>query len=42
MAAIPDQPGSPGAAGGHARWVRLSHWIVTASVLVLVSRDSRS
>ena len=28
----------PGARGveGHARWVRISHWIVTASVLVLV------
>jgi thiosulfate reductase cytochrome b subunit len=36
MAAIPDQPGSPGGADGHARWVRVSHWIVTASVLVLV------
>ena len=36
MAAIPDQPGSPGGAEGHARWVRVSHWIVTASVLVLV------
>ena len=23
------------AAGGHARWVRVSHWIVTASVLTL-------
>ena len=36
MAAIPDQPGPPGGAEGHARWVRVSHWIVTASVLVLV------
>jgi len=30
-----DQPGSPGGEG-HARWVRLSHWIVTLSVLTLV------
>jgi len=36
MAAIPDQPGPSGGAEGHARWVRVSHWIVTASVLVLV------
>jgi thiosulfate reductase cytochrome b subunit len=26
----------PGGAEGHARWVRVSHWIVTLSVLVLV------
>ena len=30
----PDQPASP-AAQGHARWVRLSHWIITLSVLTL-------
>ena len=32
--AEPDQPGR-GDASTHARWVRLSHWIVTASVLAL-------
>lgn len=30
----PDQPGSSGGEG-HARWVRLSHWILTLSVLTL-------
>jgi thiosulfate reductase cytochrome b subunit len=34
MAEVPDQPGSP-AGRGHARWVRLSHWIITLSVLTL-------
>jgi thiosulfate reductase cytochrome b subunit len=29
-----DQPGSP-RGKGHARWVRLSHWIITLSVLTL-------
>jgi len=33
MAEGPDQPGSPGE--GHARWVRVSHWIITLSVLAL-------
>lgn len=36
MAESPDQPGPPGGAEGHAGWVRVSHWIVTLSVLVLV------
>ena len=35
MAEGPDKPGSPGGEG-HARWVRLSHWIITLSVLTLV------
>jgi thiosulfate reductase cytochrome b subunit len=34
MADSPDQPGSS-SGQGHARWVRLSHWIVTLSVLTL-------
>jgi thiosulfate reductase cytochrome b subunit len=34
MAGIPDRPGSPGGEA-HARWVRLSHWIITLSVLTL-------
>jgi Ni,Fe-hydrogenase I cytochrome b subunit len=36
MAESPDQSGPPGGAEGHARWVRVSHWIVTLSVLILV------
>lgn len=34
MAEGPDQPGSRGGEG-HARWVRVSHWIITLSVLTL-------
>jgi thiosulfate reductase cytochrome b subunit len=34
MAESPDQPGSPGGEA-HARWVRVSHWIITLSVLAL-------
>jgi len=34
MADGPDQPGAS-RGEGHARWVRLSHWIVTLSVLAL-------
>ena len=34
MAEGPDQPG-PSGGEGHARWVRLSHWIITLSVLAL-------
>jgi len=34
MAEGPDQAGSPGGEG-HARWVRLSHGIITLSVLIL-------
>ena len=36
MAEGPNQPGPPGGPEGHARWVRISHWIVTLSVLTLV------
>ncbi len=35
MAEGPDQPGTI-RSEGHARWVRISHWIITASVLTLV------
>ena len=37
MADDPDRPGSRfgDARDGHARWVRVSHWIITASVLTL-------
>lgn len=34
MAEGPDQP-TPAGGEGHARWVRLSHWIITLSVLTL-------
>jgi hypothetical protein len=34
MAEVPDQPVTPGAER-HTRWVRLSHWIITVSVLTL-------
>ena len=36
---MPEVPGAvdrSGRAQGHARWVRISHWIVTASLLMLV------
>ena len=37
MAEGPDKPGNTSyRTEGHARWVRVSHWIITASVLVLV------
>jgi thiosulfate reductase cytochrome b subunit len=36
MSSVSDQPGRPGGVESHARWVRVSHWIITASVLVLV------
>ena len=35
MAEGPDKPGSTHS-DGHARWVRVSHWIITLSVLTLV------
>ena len=31
-----DDAGKPSGVRGHARWVRVSHWIVTVSVFVLV------
>ena len=36
MAESPDQHGRADGPEGHAGWVRVSHWIVTLSVLVLV------
>jgi thiosulfate reductase cytochrome b subunit len=36
MPEVPIRPGTPGGGEGHARWVRVSHWMITASVLVLV------
>jgi thiosulfate reductase cytochrome b subunit len=36
MAESPDQSSPPGGAEGHAGWVRVSHWIVTLSILILV------
>ena len=30
------EPSRPGGAESHARWVRISHWIITLSVLTLV------
>ena len=37
MAEGPDQPGNPTSGGeGHARFVRISHWIITLSVLTLL------
>jgi thiosulfate reductase cytochrome b subunit len=36
MAQYPGQPSQPGGAEGHRRWVRISHWIITVSVLVLL------
>lgn len=35
MAEVPDTVGRASGVEGHARWVRISHWIVTLSVLVL-------
>ena len=34
MSEVPDLPGSPGGEA-HTRWVRVSHWIITLSVLTL-------
>ena len=36
MSSVSDQPGPPGGPESHARWVRVSHWIITLSVLTLV------
>lgn len=36
MAEGPDQPDNKSLGGGHARWVRVSHWIITLSVLTQV------
>jgi thiosulfate reductase cytochrome b subunit len=33
---LEDDAGKPSGVPGHARWVRISHWIVTVSVFVLV------
>jgi Ni,Fe-hydrogenase I cytochrome b subunit len=33
---MPERPDPPRSSAGHAGWVRLSHWIVTLSVLTLV------
>jgi thiosulfate reductase cytochrome b subunit len=35
MAEVPGDLGRKGGGEGHARWVRISHWIVTVSVFVL-------
>ncbi len=35
MAEVPGGPRGAGGVQGHARWVRISHWIVTVSVLML-------
>ena len=35
MAEVPDTVGRASGVEGHARWVRISHWIVTLSVLML-------
>jgi len=35
MAAVTSSQGRKNSVAGHARWVRLSHWILAASVLTL-------